>query len=254
VTLAVDCYLQMIRRDGDLLADAAAGRLDAPIPSCPEWVMADLIAHIGVVHRHKEHIVRKGLTENPGVDEAMYPPEDEADLVPWYAEGLDLLLDTLESADPDTPVWTFHAPEQTVSFWHRRMAHETAVHRVDAQLGAGTEPTKMGPDLAVDGLDEVLGPVFSAYGPGDEFTADGRVVALETSVVHAVRRLRLGDGEHGPGWQYGPGENGTESAKIMAPACDLYLWVWGRLPDDVITVAGDTALAALVREGVARVT
>jgi hypothetical protein len=38
---------------------------------------------------------------------------------------------------PDEPAWTFWPDDQTCAFWFRRMAHETVVHRVDAELAAG---------------------------------------------------------------------------------------------------------------------
>jgi len=250
-----DRYLEVLRREGDRFADAAAGELERPVPSCPDWSVADLVAHLGVVHRHKERIVREGHTENPGIA-GCEPPDDPGDLVGWYAEGLDLLHDTLRTADPDAPAWTWHAPDQTAGFWHRRMALETAVHRADAELGAGMPVTAVDADVAVDGIDEVLGPIMAAYTTDPEwaFVPDGRVVALETSVLHAVRRLHLGEGARGPGWIYRAGTNGAADVTIRARACDLYLWVWGRAPGEALTVEGDAALAGLVRETVARVT
>ena len=47
-----DQYLDAITNESGALADAAerAG-LDAPVPSCPEWYVADLVAHIGEVQQ-----------------------------------------------------------------------------------------------------------------------------------------------------------------------------------------------------------
>jgi hypothetical protein len=136
------------------------------------------------------------------------------------------------------------------------MALETAVHRVDAELGAGSEVTPVDADVAVDGLDEVLGPIMTGYtaDPTWEFVPDGRVVALETSVRHAVRRLHLGTGSHGAGWIYRGGENGGADLRITAPASDLYLWTWGRAPREVLTIEGDETLVDLVRDTVASAT
>jgi uncharacterized protein (TIGR03083 family) len=255
MTLHPDRYLGVTDSEGRRLGDAAAGCLGNPVPSCPGWSVADLVAHVGVVHRHKERIVHGLLDENPGVD-GLEPPDGEADLIAWYTEGLDLLIDTLRTADPDAPAWTWHDADQTVGFWIRRMAHETTVHRVDAELGAKIDVATIDPELAVDGLDEVLGPIMAAYSddPRCEFRPDGRVVELETSVSHAVRRLRLGSGSHGPGWTYGAGQNGDPTTSITGRASDLYLWAWGRADDDVLTVTGDRSLSALVRAVVAEAT
>ena len=37
------------------------------------------------------------------------------------------------------------------------MAHETAIHRADAELAAGREPASHDVALALDGVDELLG-------------------------------------------------------------------------------------------------
>ena len=50
---------------------------------------------------------------------------------------------------------TWWPPDQTVGFWLRRMAHETSIHRRDVESAVGAE-TPVAPDLAVDGIDEVL--------------------------------------------------------------------------------------------------
>jgi uncharacterized protein (TIGR03083 family) len=250
-----DRYLTVLETEGLRLADAAAGSLEAPVPSCPGWRVADLVAHVGVVHRHKERIVHGLWRDNPGI-EGLEPPEGDAELLSWYIEGLDLLADTLRCADPDAPAWSWHEPDQTTGFWFRRMAHETTVHRVDAELGAGLDRSGVDAELAVDGLDEVLGPVMAAYTADARwaFRPDGRVLEMETSVRHAVRRLHLGTGSHGTGWTYSAGQNGEPTTRVSGRACDLYLWAWGRSGEDVLAVTGDPSLVAVVRSVVAEVT
>ena len=60
-----------------------------------------------------------------------------------------------------TRIWPTWAGDRPGSFYPRRMAHETAVHRWDAVGGA------IDPALAVDGIDEHLG-LFAPLAPGDE--------------------------------------------------------------------------------------
>jgi len=45
-------HLNRLREEGPRLA-AAAGRagLDAPVPTCPGWLVRDLLSHAGGVHR-----------------------------------------------------------------------------------------------------------------------------------------------------------------------------------------------------------
>ncbi len=144
-------YLAALQREGRVLGDAAerAG-LQAPVPSCPGWTVADLVWHIGEVHHFWGGVVQRRATEHTEVPKPARPAD--ADLLAWYREGLERLADVLAAADPATAVWTW-APQKDVAFIQRRMAQETVVHRVDAELAAGA-PTPIDPRLAVDGVDE----------------------------------------------------------------------------------------------------
>ena len=149
-------YVGAIRDNAAALVDATdrAG-LDARVPSCTDWSVADLLEHIGYVHRW----AAANLERAPGDsyvgsrDMGIAAPEPEA-LPTWVREGAVVLADALEAQPPDTPAWTW-LPPPTNGFWRRRQAHETAVHRVDAQLAAGDVQPIDGA-LAADGIDEWL--------------------------------------------------------------------------------------------------
>ena len=72
----------------------------------------------------------------------------------WFAQGAAQLVAMLRTADPEAPLWAWggfgHA-----RFWSRRMLHENAVHRADAELAAGIAP-QFDQDTALDAIDEVL--------------------------------------------------------------------------------------------------
>jgi uncharacterized protein (TIGR03083 family) len=152
MTLPAERYRAAIRDEADALVDAAerAG-LDAPVPPCPEWDVAGLLRHVGRVHRWaaanveaNDFVPPHTLPESPGPDE----------LAQWVRDGADALVAAVDRPSSD-PAWTFVTPDGTVGFWQRRQAHETAVHRVDAELAAGA-PRPVAGDLAADGIDEWL--------------------------------------------------------------------------------------------------
>src|SRR4051812_27036656 len=145
-------YLVALRRDGDGLLDAVHHDLTPAVPGCPGWTVADLVRHVGRVHRfHAAHIPR-GVTDPPTEQPADVP--DDA-LLDWYVAGLATLVRTLEQVDPKAPAWNWSLGPQVAGFWHRRMAQETAVHRWDAESAYGIQqPVEQA--LAVDGIDEVL--------------------------------------------------------------------------------------------------
>lgn len=233
-------YLDSLASDGALLSKAArALPFDTPLPSCPGWTVRDLLAHTGGVHRGRGEVVRRRLTTRPDV-EAAEPPADDR-LIDWYDEGLAELLAVLRSTDPATPMWTWWPPDQTAGFWYRRMAQETVVHRVDAELAAG-HPSQVEDDLAVDGVDEVLDCFLSGDwsdepqpmpGSGQRVrVSTGRrswLVTLQSTSVELSR----GDGE-------ADGTVGGSPAGVL-------LWLWGRAPDDAVEWSGDAAAVRLLR-------
>jgi hypothetical protein len=68
-------YLDSLASDFVLLrAAATAAGLDAPVPSCPGWTVADLVRHVGEVYLHKTLAMQLG--DFPG--EQDWPDEIEA--------------------------------------------------------------------------------------------------------------------------------------------------------------------------------
>ena len=61
----------------------------------------------------------------------------DADLIGWFGDGVGRLVATLSRAEPDLACWTFLDAPSPLAMWARRQAHETSVHRVDAELAAG---------------------------------------------------------------------------------------------------------------------
>lgn len=159
-TLSVARYLDCLAAEFDRLEATAASAPTARVPSCPEWTATDLVRHVGQVYAHKTQAI---VAAAPG-SEPEWPPKGTSDEEPFallnraFAE----LRTAIETREPEDPSGTWYAPDQTVGFWIRRMAQETAIHRIDAELAAGGPITPVPDDLAVDGIDELL-KVFTAY-------------------------------------------------------------------------------------------
>ena len=178
-------YLEAVARESAALADAAerAG-LDAAVPSCPGWTVADVVEHVGNVQRWATRIVETRPTERisrPDMSESPAPEE----LLGWFRAASRALVEALGAADPAAPVWTF-IPGGTTRFWFRRQAHEVAVHRVDAELAGGTA-APIATALAADGIAEWL-DVVSVFG-ADALTRSRRDRSLP---LHRHRRGRGG--------------------------------------------------------------
>ena len=248
--LSPDRYLQLLAADGTRLADVSVDRLDEPAPTCPGWDVAEVVRHTGSVYNHKIACIDIGRRPEEGEWESR-PPQG-TDLVDWYRGTLTAILQRLGSLDATTPAYTWYAPEQDVAFWQRRMAQEAVVHRVDAEAAAG-QVTPVDDDLAVDGIDEVL-DIFLRYG----FSATDVAADPDLDVTrHAGRSVLVRTGPHA--WHLAVASGEPEQvvltrearpaqATVSAEPSELLLWLWGRRPDSAVTITGDPAAAAALRD------
>lgn len=141
-----------VEREGRALAAAAAAGPGRPVGSYPGWTVMDLVAHTGSVHRWVERLVASRALEPP--QRHPQPERDPVRLLDWFESGLLGLVDTLRLTDPSLPVWTM-ATDRTAGFWRRRMSHETAAHRWDAEDAVG-EARPIEAAIAATGIPETL--------------------------------------------------------------------------------------------------
>ena len=146
----------------------------------------------------------------------------------------------MRTVDPATPVWTFSRSDRTATFWHRRMAHETVVHRVDAEQATGAVGP-LDPALVLDGIAESL-EVFVSLMARRENDPATATVHLHATDVEGEWLVTLGGNtvavEHG---------HAKGDAAVRGTAADLYLWLWGRNDGAGLEVFGDPAMAEKLR-------
>lgn len=230
----VDPLITALHTQGLLLGDAAdrAG-LAAPVPTCPDWTVRDLLRHISAVHRWAAAIVGDRLTESPpfGVDE----PADD-DLLDWYRAGHAHLVHTLRAAPADLSCWTLLPAQSPVVHWARRQAHETTMHRVDADraTGPGTS-APIDAELADDGIDELLISFISGRSRRLRAETD-RTMHVHTTDMDTHWQLRIGQDK--PKAERVAGAEPADMS-VSGPAELVYLALWHRVPWDGLTVTGD---------------
>ncbi|MGN6679269.1 MAG: maleylpyruvate isomerase N-terminal domain-containing protein, partial [Streptosporangiaceae bacterium] len=118
--MEISTHIQALRDAGRRLAAAAAeAGPDAAVPSCPEWVVRDLVRHQGGVHRWAAGIVGTPRTEpwDVELDEVVGTWPDDADLLAWFDAGLDSLANVLTQADPDLTCWSFLPAPSPLAMW-----------------------------------------------------------------------------------------------------------------------------------------
>jgi uncharacterized protein (TIGR03083 family) len=252
-------FLACLDADYRRIREVVPGHLAARVPSCPDWTVADLTRHVGEVYLHKVECMREG-----GAPKTDWPPAGLGDEEPValldrsYAD----LVAELTTRDPASLGGTWYAPDPTVGFWIRRMAQESVIHRIDAELGAGASIAPIPDDLAIDGIDELL-KVFVAYSFSqwpEDFTE-----ALKNSAGHTYRIQTAAINESpSTAWlvktapesltaEGGPDEKlpdtDTPDVTISGSPADLLRWAWNRealaRPTSVRTEGSPEALTEL---------
>ncbi|HVV76594.1 MAG TPA: maleylpyruvate isomerase family mycothiol-dependent enzyme [Mycobacteriales bacterium] len=221
-----------VRRDGEALIAAAHSGADAPVPTCPDWTVADLARHVWQVYANVTQYVSTRATARP----EQLPEMPDGDPVELLAAQLDDLVGALSDCEADTPIWTWasDAPQGAI-FWARRMAHESAVHRFDAQNAHGIRQP-IDAELAADGIDELLDVILPRVYRRDRVAGPTGAVALHVIdgdswlldlTPDAVRRSDLLDSPEVTA-------SGTSSALLLA--------LYSRVPWTSLEVAGNIDL------------
>jgi uncharacterized protein (TIGR03083 family) len=254
-------YIDCLRAEGELLAGAAerAGP-GAAVPACPGWQVRDLLKHLGYVHRWAAGYVgqqRPGRAGRASEEEILREGPGDEELIGWFREGHAELVNTLAAAGPGLACWTFLDAPSPLVFWARRQAHETAIHRVDAEQAAGAAgagpdgPAPPGPafaaGFAADGIDElVMGFLGRAAKQGSWAGPLGSVGIHATDgdrpAAHWLVTAAPG------GFAVSRDAAGPADCQISGPAADLYLVLWNRRDPSGLDVTGDPGLLAQFRE------
>ncbi len=209
-------YVAVLREEGRLLGAAAErGGWEAPVGACPGWRMRDLVAHTGGVHRWAA-LYLAGATSPVRPRRAETSDGERRE---WFHEGHRALADALETAPAGLECWTFLPAASPLEFRARRQAHETAVHRIDAERAADGRHSPVDPRFAVDGVDELLSGFLcrARGGPRAELATTLRVRATDAGGRSWLLRIDAGtpvterDGD------------GPADCTVSGPAAALYL-------------------------------
>jgi uncharacterized protein (TIGR03083 family) len=235
-------FLEQNRAFGEVIR---TGDPSTPVPTCPGWSFTQLLRHVGRGDRWAAQIIadRVDYFLDPRAVEGGKPPPDPDEAISWLRAGAQRLIDAVEQAGADTPVWTFLG-SRPANWWIRRRLHETAVHRADAAFALDLDYT-LTPAVAADGITEWLERVAVEAG------RDGTPLPLEeghTVHLHATDP-DLGTAGEWTIWADGrriawSHDHGKGAVALRGRAVNLLLAVMRRVPfaDNDIAMFGDTAV------------
>lgn len=226
--LAYDRYRAELPGQVALHAAALDGAdLTRPVPTCPGWTLADLVAHsVGTVHGLDAAL--RGTPDAPG------PERTDLDALAAVSKTL---ADTLGGLDPAARPGVFGLADWTVHDWARRAVQDLVVHRADAAAALGTG-YDVAHDLAADAIDELL----EFAGPGYPWAA--KLAGVGASVhVHATdtdAEWFVEAGANGLVWRR---EHAKADVAVRGPLIDVMRVLFRRLPTGApgVEVLGDTA-------------
>ena len=227
--LAFASYLDAIGEDVDRLGQASEAGLGAAVQSCPGWSVAELLGHVTTVYERWSAQLAAGDPSRSAVAAPL-------DASPGTRDHLDdaaaALLRQLAELGPDAACWNFSGTDLVSGWVARRVALETAVHRVDAERAYGPS-TPIETELAVDGIAErieVLLPVVAARAPEVSLGGSTCLVCSDADASFVVDvsagRVRSRRGR------------GPADTVLIGTASEIFLFSWGRLGPDVLAVTG----------------
>ena len=221
-------HIDRLRADSATLLAAQRAEPTAPAWPGTGWDRTELLAHVANVHGwvraqmhlgSGERILFSTVERAPGGDE----------LSEWFERSAAELVDLLGSMDVGA-TWPTWAGPQPGTFFARRMAQETSIHRWDAVEGA------IDAELAVDGIDELL-ELFAPRIPVERLTTASGSIHLHATDVEGEWLVRLG--AEGITFERGHAKG---DVALRGQAADLLLWTWNRVPvDERFEVHGDPA-------------
>ena len=234
-----------MERYGQALVDQTAqfaetvrrAAIDAPVPTCPEWTLSQLVEHLGQTQHWVASIVEKRVADPSQLPTSFATlPADQDAWAPWLTEGATQLATACADAGADASVWNPAGDARSgTRFWLRRILCETIIHRADA-AGTADIAYQLDAELAADAISDHLAMMTS---PGWAAQRPDSAAALrgtgQTLHLHTTDEPNLGDagewfierGPEGATWQH---RHGKADVAVRGPAATLLLVLTRRLP------------------------
>jgi uncharacterized protein (TIGR03083 family) len=241
--MAVD-HVAVIEGEAARIVEAYAAEPAGRVPWSDRWTVGTVARHVAGTH----HVVAQVIGDRPGADFGRFrgldaPAKGDPGFPAWFAAGTTALVEQCRATPAEEPCWSWHPHGGgSAGFWTRRMAHETLVHRWDAEAGAGVVGPPMDPSVAADGIDEWL-DVFVSASRAVHGSPGGPAVGIGCTDTEGQWHLDLAE-VGGRTVRSGPIDD--VAVTLRGPAEALLLLLWGRLDASTagVLIEGDGSILA----------
>lgn len=254
-------YVEAVRSNSELLAEAANQGMTNPVPSCPGWYIATLVAHIGEVQRfwalqvgtraqEPQALPREAFDLCPGLYQwldgvdAGTPGLDAipAGLVDWFRGATIELVSAFESVEPDEAIWHWSGDNRAITHM-RNQAMEATVHCWDAQNAHGST-TPIDREIAYDGIKQHFEvQIPAARNQGKPIKGGGETFHFHSTDGEGEWLVRF-DGDDVTVTE----EHAKAQIAVRGSIEQIFLWLWGRISADGLEVYGDRSLLERYRQ------
>jgi uncharacterized protein (TIGR03083 family) len=229
-------------------AIAAAPGLDVPVPTCPEWTLADLVQHLGVRRRVWAATVAAGptATAKPAPRSEPNAPQERDAVLAWWTASARELLAELRAAGPDRACWTEWGPTQsphTCGAVARHQLQEITVHTYDAQVALGA-PEPLPAEVALDGVEEFL---FTCVGTTSAWPHKPTAFDFHATEGRSWRLTVDADGARTTLLAAADEDPEAAGVSVTGTASDHVLFMYDRIPADSLRIDGDAGLIDRLR-------
>jgi uncharacterized protein (TIGR03083 family) len=171
-----------------------------PVPSCPAWVLRDLVEHVGATQRWVSSMVAEQVSDPMAAFGLGFEtvPESPDRWPGWLTDSAAAVVTAFRDAPEGASVFDPSFAGDGVRFWATRLFGEISVHRLDAALTTG-HAYDLAPDLAALAVDDWLGTMASAGwaanvpGFADAMRGSGQTIAWVARDVDRAWVLRRTD-------------------------------------------------------------
>ena len=233
-----------------LAESAAAAGPDAVVPTTPQWIITDLVRHVGQTQHWVAEIIERRITDPAQLPTEMAVlPADPREWHAWLSESAQRVADACSDDALDAPVFNPAGDERPgTRFWMSSMLNEAVVHGFDA-ASAARRPAGIDADIAAalvsNHLAMLTSPTWAMQRPESARAIQGTGQTLQLLAADGAGAWFVERHPDGATWR--PGTKQAD-VTITGPARSLLLTLTRRLPltdpeATSVSIDGDIDLA-----------